>query len=354
MTHHEFHATPVKKYRPILTRHAHDFVSHLTKETIARVPVHLKHMSGANIMEATYGIKVLPEDDPFIELAEAGQEAVSKCAIGFYFVEIFPLLRHVPAWFPGAGFQRQAAVWHEAATRQLHVPYADYVRREELGKADECMAKALAEAYGTDDVAVRHAKMATATMYMGGVETVAAVMHTFFLTMLLYPDVQARARRELEAVVGTHRLPTFDDLGAVPYIDALIKEVLRWAPIVRLDLPRRLREGDVYNGYYLEKDSIVIVNIWSILHDDKMYPDPHAFTPERFLNDDGKLNTDILDPQDVAFGFGRRMCPGRFMAYETLWIAIATLLSCAEIYPAKDGQGREIEVKEDFVSAFVT
>ena len=42
-------------------------------------------------MEATYGIKVLPEDDPFIELAEAGQEAVSKCAIGFYLVEVFPL-----------------------------------------------------------------------------------------------------------------------------------------------------------------------------------------------------------------------------------------------------------------------
>ena len=87
----------------------------------------------------------------------------------------------MPAWFPGAGFQRQAAVWHEAATRQLHVPYADYVRREvrvqgdpsgahiltvlvqELGKAGECMAKALAEAYGTDDGTVRCAKMATAT-----------------------------------------------------------------------------------------------------------------------------------------------------------------------------------------------
>ena len=108
-------------------------------------------MTGANIMEATYGIKVLPEDDPFIELAEAGQEAVSKCVLGFYLVEIFPLrtcvvfvlnslnvstdaleyiVRYVPAWFPGAGFKRQAAVWHEAAARQLHVPYADYERRE--------------------------------------------------------------------------------------------------------------------------------------------------------------------------------------------------------------------------------
>ena len=110
-------------------------------------------------------------------------------------------------------------------------------------------------------------------------------MHSFFLTMLLYPEVQSRARRELEAVLGTHRLPTFEDFGSVPYIDALIKELLRWQLIVRLgkslrcsywvdthlpvftmfepaDLPRKLREDDVYNGYHLQKDSLVIVNIW--------------------------------------------------------------------------------------------
>ena len=46
-------------------------------------------------------------------------------------------VRHIPAWFPGAGFQRQAAVWHEAATRQLHVPYADYMRREVRGLCDD-------------------------------------------------------------------------------------------------------------------------------------------------------------------------------------------------------------------------
>ena len=50
-----------------------------------------RSMAGANIMEVTYGIRVLPEHDPFIELAEAGQEAVSKCAVGFYLVELLPM-----------------------------------------------------------------------------------------------------------------------------------------------------------------------------------------------------------------------------------------------------------------------
>ncbi|KAI1785431.1 cytochrome P450-like protein, partial [Ganoderma leucocontextum] len=91
----------------------------------------------------------------------------------------------------------------------------------------------------------------------------------------------------------------------------------------------------------------------SILHDDKVYSDPHTFAPDRFLKN-GVLNPDILDPQDVAFGFGRRACPGRHMAYDTMWITIATVLMCTEICPAKDGAGREIEVKEDYASSFVT
>ena len=84
-----------------------------------------------------------------------------------------------------------------------------------------------------------------------------------------------------------------------------------------------------------------------------MYPDPHTFTPDRFLKDD-MLNPDILDPRDIAFGFGRRVCPGMSMAYDTLWIAITTVLACTEICLAKDSAGREIAVKEDFPSSFTT
>ena len=84
----------------------------------------------------------------------------------------------------------------------------------------------------------------------------------------------------------------------------------------------------------------------SILHDDKVYPDPHTFVLDRFLKN-GSLNPDrVLDPQDV--GFGCRMYPGRFMAYDTIWIAIVTLLLCAEVCPAKDEAGGEIEVKKDY------
>ena len=48
--------------------------------------------------------------------------------------------------------------------------------------------------------------------------------------MTLYPDIVKKAQAELDAVVGPHRLPTFADRENLPYVGAVLKEVLRWAP----------------------------------------------------------------------------------------------------------------------------
>ena len=87
----------------------------------------------------------------------------------------------------------------------------------------------------------------------------------------------------------------------------------------------------------------------TILHDPRTYPEPMQFKPERFLTKDPA----ILDPVNVAFGYGRRICPGRYMAYDGMWITIASVLACYEIGTAMDDSGREIELREDFVSSFV-
>ncbi|KAL7278775.1 hypothetical protein ACG7TL_007784 [Trametes sanguinea] len=345
---------------------------------------------GANIMELVYDIAVLPEHDPFIRLAEAGQECIGRSTTGgVYLVEILPFresslafpcagdaltatvaVKSVPAWFPGAGFKRQAAVWRQAAEKQLHVAYDDFLRRLNLGKASNCMAWSLMEEFGTGDpVTEKRLRATTATVYLGGAETSASALHTFFLAMALHPEVQAKAQQELDRVVGAHRLPTFDDFGSIPYIDAIVKEIFRWYPIVPILMPHKLSEEDVYEGYHLEKGSFVMVNIWwadscyasarlgqadrvvwesrAILHDESRYADPFAFNPDRFMKN-GALDPDVFDPEEVAFGFGRRVCPGRHLAYETIWIMITSVLSCFEIGKAKDGDGRDIEVREEF------
>jgi cytochrome P450 len=74
---------------------------------------------------------------------------------------------------------------------------------------------------------------------VGGADTTSAMMAFWTLAMLAYPETQARAHAELDAVVGRARLPTFADYQHLPCIRAMIKELLRWRPIVLLITPHR-------------------------------------------------------------------------------------------------------------------
>ncbi|KAF7343781.1 Cytochrome P450 [Mycena sanguinolenta] len=117
-------------------------------------------------------------------------------------------------------------------------------------------------------------------------------------------------------------------------------------------VPHFLTAEDEYKGYRIPANSIVIKNIWAILHDETVYPDPYAFKPKRFLREDGSLNPAVPDPE-VAFGYGRRPCPRRHMANASLFITVASVLATFDITKALDSNGRVIEPSYEFDSGFI-
>lgn len=128
--------------------------------------------------------------------------------------------------------------------------------------------------------------------------------------MTLNPSAQRQAQNEIDSVVGQDRLPSIEDRGNLPYVSALIKEVLRCGPPAPLGIPHRVTKDDTYLGYSIPSDAILIANIWGIMHDAEMYPDPMKFSPERFLSQKPQP-----DPRKYVFGFGRRVCPGELFRY---------------------------------------
>jgi cytochrome P450 len=89
-------------------------------------------------------------------------------------------------------------------------------------------------------------------------------MSTFFLAMVAYPDIQIKAREEIDRVVGTHRLPTFTDRPNLPYIEAILKEVLRFQPVGPMGLPHVTTKDDIVNGYRIPQGAILLANIWFV------------------------------------------------------------------------------------------
>ena len=185
------------------------------------------------------------------------------------------------------------------------------------------------------------------------------------MAMACYPEVQAKARAELDTVVGPNRLPSFEDRESLPYITAIAKESMRWQSVVPLGIPHRSLEDDEFNGCYIPKGSTVIANLYAFSRDERAYPDPETFNPERFLKD-GKINPDVQDPNAFVFGYGRRyvewlspigsiitfhfrhsacthrVCPGRHFAEASLFIMIASVLHTLTIDSAVDERGKPI------------
>ena len=163
--------------------------------------------------------------------------------------------------------------------------------------------------------------------------------------MAVRPEIQKRAQKEIDQLLGGERLPTLSDQDDLPYISAMVKEIYRWHVPLPISIPKLLREDDVYKGYHLPKGAIVMENVWAVFRDPVAYPEPHIFNPERFLKD-GKLDLSAGDPDDRVFGSSRRICPGRHFANHALFLRFATILATFNIEPGVNDKGEvESEVK---------
>ncbi|KAI1810059.1 cytochrome P450 [Poronia punctata] len=170
--------------------------------------------------------------------------------------------------------------------------------------------------------------IAGSVMAAGGDNT-RMTMNTFIMAMATRPEVQKRAREEVDRVCrdgDNLRLPRMTDLPDMPYVEAMIKETLRWRPTVPMIPPHQLTEDLVFDGYFLPAGTSFIINSVALAHE---FPDPDIYDPERWLG--GGREKELLN--FWGFGGGRRMCVGWKVAQQALFLAFANLLFCFELVP---------------------
>ncbi|KAJ7607902.1 cytochrome P450 [Roridomyces roridus] len=354
--HNAFQADAAKNFHPKELASARTLLRHILDDPEGNIMARFQQMTAENIMHAAYGIDILPADDPYVQLAEAGTRSLTRAVVpGAFLVDAIPVLKFVPAWFPGAGFHRKAKEWKILAQNMQDLPFDETKRRLSEGRASHSfVADALNDLDdNTQDREYQESliKATAGSMYSAGADTTLSALGTFVLAMLEHPEVQRKAQSEIDLVLGNSgRLPDFGDEAALLYVSALVKEVLRWRPVAPLGFPHLSTEEDEYRGYRIPKGSIVISNLWAMFYDETIYPDPYKFKPERYL--EGDLNPGPASSHP-AFGFGRRICPARHMAASTLFITFASILAVFDITKPIAEDGSIIEPTHEYTAGAI-
>ncbi|KIM61701.1 hypothetical protein SCLCIDRAFT_865585 [Scleroderma citrinum Foug A] len=343
----------VEEFSDVESMEIHKFLKRVLADP-ERLVNHLRLTVGAIVLRIAYGYQVNQENDPLINLVGEAVRIFSRAAApGVFLVDSIPIrtcihgilctevislvVKYIPEWVPGAGFQRQAREWKAIMDQVTDVPYNFVKSQMEAGMALRSYTSVLLEGRMSNlsEEEVISIKWSASSFFGGGAETSVVAMNSMFFAMAFFPEVQKKAQAELDAIIGPERLPTLSDRQSLPYMEALLKEIHRWHAVSRLGVPHRTSDDDIHDGYYIPKGSLIVPNIWAMLNDPHVYPSPTEFRPERFLVHDGKQPEQ--DPCTISFSFGRRICPGLQLADASVWLLTTMTLAVFDITKSAKG-----------------
>ncbi|KAI0082000.1 cytochrome P450 [Panus rudis PR-1116 ss-1] len=300
---------------------------------------HLRRFSTSVILSAAFGVRCPEYNNPYIErfFYWMHEWQVITRPGGHPPVDMFPILKYVPErWAPWKTACRSIRHHQRSFIFSLVDACSSRMRNE---KRNGCFMEHVLDhrkEYGMSDEMIGYLGSALA---LGGSDTTSVYLQLFIQCLLAYPEVQARAQAEIDAVIGTNRMPTFEDIEALPYVRAIISEVHRFRPISPIGLPHVATTDETVDDYIIPNGTVIFQNIWAIYHDETLFDQPDVFNPDRFLHSKfgtkPGVDTNGLR-EDFMFGAGRRICPGIHLASNSININVLNLLWGFNLSPAID------------------
>ncbi|KAI1109937.1 cytochrome protein [Nemania sp. NC0429] len=315
---------------------------------------HLKVEAAAIILKMVYGYTVDPhKPDPLVGIVDAAMDRFSQAFLaGGRLVDIIPALQYVPDWVPGTGWKQTAKEWRAEVSAAVDTPLNFSRKRQALGNLEPSMAADFYSDKNNNKMTTElenDFRSAAASAYFGGSDTTVIVLSCFFFNMILNPDIQRKAQEEIHQVIGNGRLPDYSDKESLPYVSAVVKESFRWHTVVPMAAPHATETDDVVDGYFIPKGTSLMPNVWWFTHDPAVYSDPSEFKPSRFLGP-----TPDPDPAKFVFGYGRRICSGRYLALSSAWLTIARVLAVFDVSKGVDENGNEVDPPLHYGPGMVT
>ena len=343
-----FTPSACKPYRPIQEQEAHQAAIEIMANPQDWDTI-LRKYAMAVVLRIGFGLGVTQKDDPYVKMALDAEEATGKGGVpGASIVDFFPALKYLPSWLFRLNVLEHARTSKSYIQRLHDAPWDSTEPEIRSGKAIlPSFMRTHLERYienekrqTPNEATIADLKGAAGAISIAGGNTTWSTLMVCILNLLVHPEIRSRAREEVDKIVGTDRLPSFEDRDKLPYIECLIQETTRWYPLSPLGVPHATIEDDVYKGMFIPGGSVVFANAYAMTHDERVYRDPETFNPERYLPKEQGGNGEPFP--EGPFGFGRRVCPGQYLATAGVYIMVATLLATMEISCPKDSDGKEI------------
>ncbi|KIM33242.1 hypothetical protein M408DRAFT_151524 [Serendipita vermifera MAFF 305830] len=305
----------------------------------------LMNAVGAAVIKLAYGERVYQQHgEELTRLNVESVDLVTWVRMQLWLVNVFPIARFLPSWLPGLQFPKVVTKGKNLLRKLRHWGFSLVKQDVEHGKADlSVISKYLHEPEFSEETL----RDAVALMYMPATDTTSAALLSLFAMLLQHPEVQIKAQHELDSVVGKGRPPKMSDIPQLTYLNACWTENFRLNPPAAMGVPRRVAEADVWKGYVIPKGTMVMTNIGFMMTDERIWgPTAEQFQPERFLSPDAST---LPDAASIPFGFGRRICPGRYMAERTGILFAATVLAAYTIVPPEGETSPAVTFGDAFV-----
>ncbi|KAJ7677832.1 cytochrome P450 [Mycena polygramma] len=309
---------------------------------------HMQRYSSSVILSVLYGkrsprfetpetVASFEAEHAWVTLLEAGATPP---------MDFFPFLKYVPERW--AKWKRDAANVRRMQRKLYFGLLDDTKERMRKGEGNGSYVEELVERQEELGMDREMTGYLSGVLIEAGSETTAAYLQSLVLALIAYPEAQKKAHEEIDRVVGGNRMPTLEDLDNMPYIRALILENHRFRAVATLLIPHCTLAAEEYKGYVIPKGATIFVNAWGIFHDPELFDDPESFIPDRYLLTENGTKPGVDAGGDLrtnlAFGVGRRICPGIHVAHHTINLNVMNLLWAFNFDKDIDADGNPLEV----------